>query len=195
MFDREPFVPLNDLDLIDEIRAGSRAAFEQLIRRHEHHVYRVAYAYVGDADSAMDVVQNVFIKTHRKLDAFEGRSTFRTWLTRIAQNEGLNWLQEKKRQGTQDELTPANTPDAQPMQELSLIESERSRDLLAEVHRLNPRQRRAVLLRYFEKMPVREIGEVLECSEGQVKNILFRSLQKLRQRLPRQGRWDRELEA
>jgi len=188
-------VPLNDLDLIDEIHAGSQAAFEQLIRRHEHHVYRVAYSYVGDADSALDVAQNVFIKVHRKLGAFAGRSTFRTWLTRIAQNEGLNWLRNQGRHAGHAQLESGAAPVAQPVQELSLIAAERSRDLLAEVHKLNPRQRQAVLLRYFEKMPVREIGEVLECSEGQVKNILFRSLQKLRQRLPHQGRWDRELEA
>ena len=188
-------MPLNDLDLVDEIRADSRAAFEELIRRHEQHVYRVAYVYVGDRDSALDVTQNVFIKVHRHLDRFDGRSTFRTWLTRIAQNEGLSWLRSQRRHTGHDELTAANAPAAAPVQELGLIRAERSRDLLAEVHRLNPRQREAVLLRYFERMPVREIGEVLACSEGQVKSILFRGLQKLRQRLPRQGRWNRELEA
>jgi len=61
------------------------------------------------------------------------------------------------------------------------------------VHRLNPRQRQAVLLRYFENMPIREISEVLLCSEGQVKNILFRSLQKLRNNLSGKSGWDQEL--
>jgi len=74
-----------------------------------------------------------------------------------------------------------------------LIRSEQSKDLLALVHRLNPRQRQAVLLRYFENMPIRDIGDVLLCSEGHVKNILFRSLQKLRQHLSGQDGWDQEL--
>ena len=186
---------LNDLDLIDEIRAGSQAAFDSLIRRHEHLVFRVAFSYVGDADSALDISQNVFIKIHRNLDAFHGRSTFRTWLTRITQNESLSWLRSQKRHSGHQEVTPQNTPSIQPVQEKSLVHTERNRDLLAEVHQLNPQQRRAVLLRYFEMMPVREIGEVLDCSEGQVKSLLFRGLKVLRKRLPRQGRWDQEFEA
>ncbi|MBU8872011.1 MAG: RNA polymerase sigma factor [Gemmatimonadales bacterium] len=186
---------LNDLELIDEIRSGSRAAFDQLIRRHEKFVYRVAFSYTSDRESALDISQNVFIKVHRKLEAFHGNSTFRTWLARVAQNESLTWLRGQKRHGGQAEITALNTPACQPTQEATLLRAERSRDLIEEVHRLNPKQSRAVLLRYYEKMSVREIGDVLECSEGQVKSILFRSLQVLRTRLPRKGRWNRELEA
>ena len=186
---------LNDLDLIDEIRAGSQAAFDSLIRRHEHFVFRIAYSYVGDSDSALDIAQNVFIKVHRNLDAFHGRSTFSTWLTRITQNESVSWLRSQKRHSGHLEITPKNEPTLQPVQEQSIVHRERSKDLLAEVHQLNPQQQRAVLLRYFENMPVREIGEVLNCSEGQVKSLLFRGLKVLRKRLPRQGRWNEELEA
>ncbi len=188
-------MPLNDYDLIDEIRAGSQAAFEQLIRRYEHFVFRIAYSYTGNADSALDVSQNVFIRIHRKLDAYQGRSSFRTWAARIAQNESMTWLRSQKRHKGTVEITTLNAPVFPPDQETALVVAERSRDLLAEVNRLNPRQRQAVLLRYFEKMPIREIGDVLECSDGQVKSILFRSLQKLRTHLTRQGGWDQEMEA
>ena len=183
---------LNDLKLVDEIRDGSQAAFDQLIRRHEQFVYRIAYSYTRDADDAMDVAQNVFIKVHANLHSFHGRSTFRAWLTRIAQNESLTWMRSRK---PAVEVTVLNAPSCEPLQEKAVVRAERSRDLLAEVHRLNPSQRQAVLLRYFEKMRIREISEVLECSEGQVKSLLFRSLQKLRKHLSEQGRWDRELEA
>ncbi len=188
-------MPLNDLDLIDEIRAGSQAAFDQLMGRHENFVYRIAYSYTGDRESALDISQNVFIKIHRKLEAFHGRSTFRTWLARIAQNESLTWLRSQKRHEGHAEITHLNTPACKPVQEAAVLRAELSRDLLGEVHKLNPKQRQAVLLRYFDKMPVREIGDVLECSEGQVKSILFRGLQVLRNRLPRQGRWNQEFEA
>jgi len=188
-------VPLNDLDLIDEIRSGSRAAFDQLIRRHEQLVYRIAYSFTGEAEGALDISQNVFIRVHDKLDRFQGRSAFRTWLARIAHNESLSWLRSQKRHTNHSDVDDLAGPACPPVQEMALVRAERSRDLLAEVHRLNPRQRQAVLLRYFEKMPVREIGDVLECSEGQVKSILFRSLQKLRTHLSAQGGWNRELEA
>ncbi len=186
---------LNDLDLIDEINAGSQAAFEQLMRRHEHFVYRIAFSFVRETEGALDISQNVFIKVHSKLDSFHGRSTFRTWLARIAQNESLTWLSSQKRHTGHLDVTEVPGPASPPAQEISLVKAERSRDLLAELHRLNPRQRQAVLLRYFENMPVREIGEVLECSEGNVKNILFRSLQKLRKHLSGPDRWNQELEA
>lgn len=183
---------LNDLKLVDEVRDGSQAAFDQLIRRHEQFVYRIAYSYTRDADGAMDVAQNVFIKVHANFDSFHGRSTFRAWLTRIAQNESLTWMRSRNQAV---EVTDLNAPSCEPVQEKAVIRAEQSRDLLAEVHRLNPRQRQAVLLRYFKKLRIREISEVLECSEGQVKSLLFRSLQKLRKHLSEQGRWDRELEA
>jgi len=186
---------LHDLDLIDEINAGSQAAFEQLIRRHEHLVFRVAFTYTREKEAALDISQNVFIKTHHKLSTFDGRSTFRTWLVRITQNESISWLRSQKRHTGHAEVTVLNAPSCPPDQELSLVRQQRSRDLLDQVHQLNPRQRQAVLLRYFEKMPVREIGDVLECSEGQVKSILFRSLQKLRKHLSGQSRWDQELES
>lgn len=188
-------MPLNDLDLIDEVRAGSQAAFDQLMRRNEQLVFRIAYSFTGDADSALDISQNVFIKVHHKLHTFDGRSVFRAWLSRIAQNESITWLRSQQRHAGHVEITARTGPTYKPVQEESLVHEERTRDLLAEVHRLQPRQRQAVLLRYFEKMPVREIGDVLECSEGQVKSILFRSLQKLRKHLSRQDRWDQELEA
>ncbi len=147
MVNQEPIVSLNDLDLINEIRAGSQAAFDSLIRRHEHLVFRIAYSYVSDTDSAMDISQNVFIKIHHNLDAFHGRSTFRTWLTRIAQNESLSWLRQQKRHSGHLEVTTRNAPALQPVQEKTIVRNERNRDLLVEVHKLNPTQRQAVLLR------------------------------------------------
>ena len=150
---------LSDQDLIAETRAGSYAAFDQLIRRHEKLVFRVAYSYVHQPDPAYDIAQNVFIKVHKNLDSFGGRSTFRAWLTRIAQNESLTWLRSRKRHADHVEVTEMNAPSCQPVQEATILRAERSRDLLAEVHQLNEKQRQAVLLRYFEKMPIREIGE------------------------------------
>jgi len=188
-------VHLSDHDLIAETRAGSYAAFDQLVKRHENLVYRIAYSYVMQPDSAYDIAQNVFVKVFRKLGSFSGRSTFRSWLTRIAQNESLDWIRSQRRHENHDELTPLNTPVSLPLQETTVLGRERGELLLKEVHKLNAKQCRAILLRYFEKMSIREIASVLDCSDGQVKNLLFRGVRALRQRLPRQGRWDQELEA
>ncbi len=185
----------SDNDLIEEIRGGSQSAFEQLIRRHETYVFRIGYAHARQTEGALDIVQNVFLRVYDRLGSYKGRSTFRTWLTRVAQNESLNWVRSQQRHTGHVELNPANTPVLAPVQESAVLHREQKRLLLDEIERLNPRQRQAVQMRYFEKMPVREIAEVLECSENQVKNILFRSLRKLRKRLPREGRWDQEMGA
>lgn len=186
-------MPFTDRELIDESIDGSRSAYEQLIRRHEGLVYRIAYSYVRNSDGACDISQNVFLQVYRKLGTFGGRSTFRTWLTRVAMNESMNWVRMQRRHSGHEQLTSANSPALPAPQEVSLLRRERRDALLDEIHRLNPRQSRAVQLRYFEEMPVREIAAVLECSEGQVKNILFRSLQVLRRRMVGSSGWNQEM--
>ena len=185
----------SDHDLIDEILAGSHAAFERLIKRHEEHVYRIGYSYARQVEGALDISQNVFLKVHDRLGSYDRRSAFRTWLTRVAQNESVNWLRSQQRHTGHEELTPGNMPSYQPVQESAVLHQENKRLLLDEVHRLNPRQSQALTLRYFENMALREIAAVLGCSENQVKSILFRGMQKLRQRLPHQNHWDQELES
>ncbi len=186
-------MPFSDRELIDEALDGSRSAYEQLIRRHQNLVYRIAYSYVGNSESSCDISQNVFLKVYRKLQSFGGQSTFRTWVTRIAMNESLNWVRAQRRHEGHVELTGENSPHFSATQEKSLLQRESRDSLLHEIHRLNPRQSRAVQLRYFEEMPVREIAAVLDCSEGQVKNILFRSLQVLRRRMVRSSGGNEEM--
>ena len=183
---------LSDQDLIDEIRGGSRAAFGQLMERHERRVYHLAWSYVRQEDAALDICQNVFVKVHRGLGSFDRRAAFTTWLTRIACNESLNWLRSQRRHRSCEELTDVNAPACLPVQEAQVLGDERHRRLLAEVDRLNDSQRQAVLLRYFEQMPLRQVAEVMDCSEGAVKSLLFRSLEKLRRTMGRPELWMEE---
>ncbi len=172
-----------DQALIDEARDGSRTAFESLIRRHERLVYHVCFSYTHDQDDAMDVVQNVFLKVYSRLDTYRGPGAFRPWLLRIAHHQGLNWLRDHRKYRDEVELTADNMPRCSPAQETELVEVERRERMRGELDRLNDKQRLAVGLRYYDQLSIREIAAVLECREGVVKNLLFRSLQKLRQRL------------
>jgi len=176
-------VQFSDEDLIAETRAGSHVAFEQLIRRYEKLVYRIAYSYARQPASALDISQDVFVKAFQKLEQYRGSGSFKGWLLRLAHNESANWVRGQRRYQDHDELTADNSPPSQPVQESELLAREQRRLLFAELRRLNPRQRLAVSLRYFERTPVREIAAMLECSEGVAKNILFRSLEKLRNRM------------
>ncbi|HSR66873.1 MAG TPA: RNA polymerase sigma factor [Acidobacteriota bacterium] len=169
-----------DDQLVREILRGSDVAFERLMRRYERLVFAVAYGYVGCPEQAMDVVQNVFLKAHGNLGSYRSTGSFKPWLMRIAGNESLNWLRSQKRhrhaQPVREEIAAAPGPG----QEGRLMQRQRRQVLINCLERLNPRQRSAVVLRYFEDLPIREIASHLDCSEGVAKNILFRSLQKMR---------------
>lgn len=173
----------SDEDLVEEIRAGSHAAFGVLMKRYERAVYRIGYYYAKQPEHAMDITQNVFLKTYEKLDLFKSSGLFKPWLMRIAQNESISWLRKNRRHQDQVELTPMNSPDIRPVQEEEVARREQRELLMNELQELNPRQQMVISMRYFEGMPIREIAAVLECTDGNVKSVLFRSLEKLRNRL------------
>ena len=168
-----------DEALVGEIRSGSSVAFASLMRRYERLVYRVAYGFVADRDEALDVVQETFLKVHTRLGDWRGEGEIRNWIARIAANEAINRNRARRRHAA-DELGEESGAQLAPPQETALREHESRGALQRSLSSLSPRQRTAVVLRYFQEMSTREIAAVLECSEGTARNILFRSLQKLR---------------
>jgi RNA polymerase sigma-70 factor (ECF subfamily) len=167
--------------LIEKTLAGSLECFDVLMQRYQRDVFAVARGYARSSDDALDICQNAFLKAYRKLGTFAGRSSFRTWLVSIANREGLNWVR------TQSRKAPATMPDAQlellpsgDDHETALLEAERRQLVIENLHVLNPRSRMAVILRYFREMPISEVAAVLDCSEGVARNMLFRSVRKLR---------------
>src|SRR3954470_22773500 len=88
-----------DLALVEAARAGDVSAFEQLIKRYDRNVFRIANHITQNREDAEDVVQDAFLKAYQKLDQFQEQSKFYTWLVRIAVNEALMRLR-KRRTGT-----------------------------------------------------------------------------------------------
>ena len=171
---------VDDLQLVEQARSNSRASFDLLMQRYERLVYRVCSLYAPSREDALDLTQNVFLKTYRNLGSFRGDAPFKTWLLRIAHNEGLNWVRSHRRHSNLDDLEPiAARLTSHPSQEEETWTKELRLLLQRELNHLGHRSRLAVSLRYFQQMRVREIAEVLETSEGTVRNILFRSLRKL----------------
>jgi RNA polymerase sigma-70 factor (ECF subfamily) len=174
----------DDSTLVAEVRNGSQASFEQLMERYQRQVYRLAYSYAKSLEHAMDITQNVFIKTYQNLHKFRGDSQFKTWLLRITCNESQNWLKKNLRYKSEENLETLLNENATALnQEDELLAKENRTLLLQSLYELNTRHRLAVVLRYFENYSIREISEILHCSEGLVKNILFRSLQKMKNNL------------
>lgn len=182
----------SDEALIEETRSGSKSAYGQLMERYERVVFSVAVSYARNTDDALDISQNVFLKVYQKLDLYKGQGTFKAWLVRIAHNESISWIRKLKRHQDVDELTPNLAPAVGPDQELQIVKEERWKILSGEISRLNPKQQMALTMRYFQGMPIREIAGAIECSEGNVKSLLFRGLEKLRSQLQAQRRLGHE---
>jgi RNA polymerase sigma-70 factor (ECF subfamily) len=182
----------SDEELVREIRAGSTVAFAALMRRYERLVFTIAWSYVRQRESALDVSQDVFIRAYRKLHTLSGAGSFKAWLLRITHRECVNWLRRNSKYRNEEELTPDHHASGPPQQEAELLANERREQLLSELAELSPRQQLAVTLRYFESMSVGDIARVLETTEGTVKSILFRSLRKMRDRMTLRRREDHE---
>jgi RNA polymerase sigma-70 factor (ECF subfamily) len=83
--------------LVDRVKRGDRAAFTELVRRYRGRILALALHLTGEAGEAEDIAQDVFLRAYQKLDAFEGRSEFFTWVYRMAVNRSLNARRDRKR--------------------------------------------------------------------------------------------------
>ena len=86
----------NDAEILEDCNNGSRAAFNELVRKYQERIYWAVRRMVQDHDDAMDIAQDVFVRAFQKIHAFRGDSQFYTWLYRIAMNMSLNHIRKRK---------------------------------------------------------------------------------------------------
>ena len=174
---------LRDVDLVDQARAGGRAAFEQLYRRHAGRVYALCLRLTADADRAEQLTQDAFVQAWRKLPGFRGESAFTTWLHRVTVNVVLDSRRaDARRRRHETELDAMVAPDTV----VALRPSPPARvgerlDLERAIARLPEGARTVVVLHEVEGHPVREVAELLRVAEGTVKAQLFRARRLLRE--------------
>jgi len=175
----------SDMELINETVNGNIKSYDTLMIKYQEVVYMIAYNFGKTKENALDISQDVFLKVYKKLNTFKENSTFKTWLSKVAYNESVNWSKKNKKfikqdniDDTQNELYTNQNPEE------DIFVNENKTLLLRCLFELNTKYRLAVVLRYFENMPIKEIATSMNCSEGVVKNMLFRSIQKLKNSLP-----------
>jgi RNA polymerase sigma-70 factor (ECF subfamily) len=175
----------SDQDLIADALGGRMEAYDELMERYQRFVYKLAYGYTKSHEGALDLTQTIFLRVYRKLHSFRNRSHFKTWLVRVACNEGVSWVRANRRhrEGREalDELE-AVLEDAADQEEEQVRREHRAR-LLGGLSSLGDRYRTALELRYFHELSIREVASVLGCSEGTAKNVLFRGVRRLRQQV------------
>ena len=182
--------------LIEQAQNGDREAFEELVRRHDRDILRLAFHMLGNREEAREVFQETFLKAYRSLHRFRFESSFYTWIYRIAINQARNrwrWWRRRRRDAT----VSLDSPDGlygQPLHatlraeqtsspEQEALDHERERALRRALQNLGRAYRETVVLRDIEGFSYEEIAATLEISIGTVKSRLSRGREQLRRKL------------
>jgi len=183
-----------DMTLVAAAKNENRLAFEILAERHARKIFFAARRMTRTREDAEDVVQQSFQKAFVHLHQFEGKSSFSTWLTRIAINEALILL--RKSRGLREVLINDSTegeeaqfaleiPDSGPSPEDSYSQREWQRILFSALNELPHGTRRAIQLRELDERSTEETARIMGISAGAVKARVFHGRRKLRERLKR----------
>jgi RNA polymerase sigma-70 factor (ECF subfamily) len=176
---------------VERARSGDSDAFRLLVEQHSRAVFRLAFRMTGNEQDAEDVVQETFLRAYRQLDKYEARSSFATWLYRIASNYSLDLIrmrkrhEEKRERGSKAEerdilqTIPVNAPGPDRIAHSNQVQA-RVNEALNE---LSDQERTAFVLRHFEGLSIDEIGETLGTGTNATKHSIFRAVQKLRRSL------------
>lgn len=177
---------LTDQALVDLCKTrGDRddRPFEELFKRHQAAVWRVCYYFLGNAQDAEDIVQDVFFKAHRGLPGFEGRASFRTWLNQIAINTCKNELRMRSRrpavvEGELGEMRePIEMVGGVDQHSQGMIGRE---ELAHALEMLHPDQFTALQLRDLESRSYAEVAHMLGISQSAAKMRVQRARLALR---------------
>jgi len=193
--------PANDeTKLVDAARGGDVGAFEQLIRRYDRNVFRIAQHITQNREDAEDVVQDAFLKAYQNLGQFQGQSKFYTWLVRIAVNEALMRLRRRRPERmvsidedvkTEEDSMPREIADWSPNPEQLYKQAELKEILSKTIQGLPPSFRMVFVLRDVEGLSTEETAEALGLSVPAVKSRLLRARLQLRERLTKYFRKQR----
>ncbi len=169
--------------LLVRARMGDPSALDRLVSLHHEVAFRVARGVLGDDDRAADAVQDAFIKAFRGLDRFRGDARFRTWLLSIVVNEAKGQLRRRsrRRESALDEV--AAVADPTPTVDVEVVVQDEARRARAAVERLPEKQRMAVTLRIDEGLSFREIGVLIDSSEGAARVNYHHGIRRLREML------------
>jgi RNA polymerase sigma-70 factor, ECF subfamily len=186
--------PAAEQMLVVAAKNGDEQAFETLFKRHRQKILRVVLRYAHVREDAEDIVQQSFQKAFVYLHKFEGKSSFSTWLTRIAINESLMLLRHGRalREVSVDDHSEAERsaaslemPDSSPDPEASYLRRERAQILSETLGNLRPGMRKAIELRELAELSTEETARLMGVSVAAVKARLFHARKKLQEQLSR----------
>ncbi len=173
--------PATDEQLAEAAKRGEMDAFEELVARHRHRVYGRAFTMLQHHEDALDLCQEAWVKIWQKINQFQSKSSFVTWMTRIVINLCLDQLRRRRRHPTDslDQLREkaGDTDWQMPVVTINptagMEEEELRQKIAASLARLSPEHRTVLVLHEFDEMAYKDIAAMLGCSIGTVMSRLF----------------------
>lgn len=185
MPERDP----KELEKIRASQAGDRDAFDFLVERHKDIVYAVAYRFAKDPDLALDLAQDVFIRAYRGIKSFKGKSSFSTWLYRIAMNTCIDYTRKRSR-SIDSRTVPEEVAEYADSRALgasggtgpvsAAMSSELGQQIQTAIDALPPYHKSVFVLYEIEGLSYKEIADIVGCSIGTVMSRLHYARKKLR---------------
>lgn len=169
-----------DLLLVERFQKGEKRAYELLVEKYRERIYRLVFWFTQDRDFAFDLCQEIFLRVWFKLPKFKKRSSFYTWLYRIALNLCIDAQRKKVLPSTpfEEGVHVSKENPAKEMERKKIRE-----DIEKALTHLPPRQRMVFFLQYVEEIPQKEIARALGISKGAVKANAHQAIKKMREYL------------
>ncbi|GAC1351193.1 MAG: hypothetical protein NVSMB1_01860 [Polyangiales bacterium] len=186
-----------DLELVRRAQGGDQAAFRSLVERHQRRAFAIALARVRNEQDARDIVQDAFVRVHKSLPAFQGASSFFTWLYRIVTNLSIDLVRRPGRNTDEldEERHRSSSPGAEPNDPMwvSRIDGSdpvnvlRRKELAARMREaidaLPSYHKAVILMREVEGLSYEEMAVAMDVSKGTIMSRLFHARQKLQKAL------------
>jgi RNA polymerase sigma-70 factor (ECF subfamily) len=180
-------VELTDWELVQRCQAGEMSAFQELVSRYHQKVYMVILGLLRHREDALEVAQETFFRAYRKINSFQGGSSFYTWLYRIAINIAIDAQRRQKRnpldfrENMDSVLEAQNEVAKDPFSDVH--DKELRENLVKAINELTPEHKAVIVLRTIEGLSYKDIGEILGCSEGTVMSRLHYARKRLQDKL------------
>lgn len=184
----------NEIEQIQMALNGNMQAFENIVNSHKDKVINICYSYCNNLHDAEDIAQEVFIELYKSLKKFNHKSTFSTWVYRIASNKSLDHLRSQGRVkrgaglisflGDDNYLGASKSSDVTASDKI--IDEQRKAFLYAGLEKLASRQKEAFVLTQIEGLPQKEVAEIMESSVKSIEVLVVRARKKLKSVLEKQ---------
>jgi len=174
----------NDSILVAECLKGNNKAFETLVRRYQAQIFNLALRMLKNREDASDITQTVFVKAYEKLDSYDPKHQFFSWIYRIAINESINFSNKQKRV---DEYESGVTAFQKLTPEDNYRNGELGEKIARAIKSLKIEHRLVLVLKHYHDFSYQEMSEVLGIPEKTVKSRLFTGRQRLKELLTSEG--------